>query len=830
MATGTSTAHDEPPDFTEWPERFREWLHLGGHGEPPSVEALTAFQYSRARLIMAIGELVRQTSIGECTGQDLRETTGGEPLPLAFLRTIERWLRRRPPGLPDSAIAQPDDIRPIRTRVCPLLLVVEDEDGNNQGCPAVLTLDLLPGADPNGGVLFPHRAMALMECDSFWKEALSRAAKSLSGQWPRHDGREVDVRWHVRLQKQMEMPLGALGHDSCGGIFQMAMRDLFMNNNDPRLLGVAVTAALDENHSWQAVGGLLEKLVSVARQAFPAIHTVIVAGRQDTTAVTGRMKTIGVGALSYHIDPDEGFGRLAIVAADNLEMAINRALVPSNQRWTLGAARDVAELPKSEYEVHRTRFIREVERKLSRMQSGFLLVVGEMGRGKSVAMSQLVRAWRNDGRDPVRYFLPKTGVNPRSPGEIARHLYEQLCLKHAFMEPADWEKRFADRPESRLEELLRLLSPRLVEAGRHEVLLVEAADQVVLAPGSDLIPSVLRDPPPGVIWLISSRPRTSPAVGKSVVIQTLDFLSLVEEPADTRTYFEMRNAKLSAPLPPDLVNRVFASPTPPVMFTLNWAFEKLEVWDCDAQLIEQQASLRSAPGLWLSDPRVLVYQELLRVLESAEAKGIDPDEARRWLLLAAIANEDLDQGALAELGLSSNKSKTIFRLASNFFESSPSLKFRHAGYARAIRGEDIPLDFHSEAKAQLTVHESEIREAHRQFASACLKSWNGDGEASGFALRNACSHLRAAHMGGEWAGLLLEAEFLARRVANSGTMELVRDFPLGPVDAETAKVPEDVQRPLEKLRRVLETRGHFVTKRLREMELDTADEKSAVEA
>ena len=80
----------------------------------------------------------------------------------------------------------------------------------------------------------------------------------------------------------------------------------------------------------------------------------------------------------------------------------------------------------------------------------------------------------------------------------------------------------------------------------------------------------------------------------------------------------------------------------------------------------------------------------------------------------------------------------------------------------------------------------------------------------------------------EWTGLLLdEPEFLVRRVEVSGTAELLRDFPLGSIDADTAGIPEDAQPSIDKLRRVFETHGHFITTRLREMEADACRENTA---
>ena len=413
----------------------------------------------------------------------------------------------------------------------------------------------------------------------------------------------------------------------------------------------------------------------------------------------------------------------------------------------LAAARDVAELSLQPHEVHRARFIREIETRLQPMDRGFLLVVGEMGRGKSVAMSQLVRAWRRDGRDPVCYFLPKTGINPRTPDEIALHLYQQLCLKHAFTEPAEWRERFANSPANRLEEFLRVLSPHLGRTGRREWLVVEATDQAVLEPGDDLIPSILRDPPERVVWLVSSRPRTRPAIGGTARIETVEFLSLVDERKDARQLLEDRGAALSPPLPGRLIDAICKSRGPaPVMFTLDWSFRHLEKPRPGDEALRVRESLRQKPDLWLREPRLLVYEDLLWVLHEAEKAGVSPVAARQWLLLPAIAGENLSADLLSELGLESPDADLIFRLAANFFEDYPSLTLRHPGYARAIRGEDIPDDLNvpSSAKGQLHVTAASIRNAHRRLAEACLGAWKKP--EAGFALRQVCSHLRDARL------------------------------------------------------------------------------------
>jgi hypothetical protein len=794
-------------------EAFRIWFHSNITSEPPSQDRLRSpFQKKQAALLIALGDALHKwPGAEECGSSVLLDLPGAKGRALAELRTLERWLRRQPPSLRGQplVVTAPRGVFPVRPEKT-VSLMVEDTQ-TREGMPAKLTVELMPRTAKTG-VLFPDREMLFVERDEKWDTALERAAAGFADRFA-----EFDVRWRVALRDTARsVKLAALTGNSGGGAFQYVL-DCTFRNVDP-LPGVVFAASNGKNGEWEAIGAFLPKLTAAARKARPVIHTVVVSAEQNLDGIRDAQEPVRHGDTEYLFDKEgEGgspFGRLAIVRAKNFAEGRERATVPAAHRWALRDEMSVLEPPPDSWEIHREQFIGKITARVDAMESGFLLVTGEMGRGKTVAMGQLVRAWRNEDRSPVCYFLPKETVISQRPGEIARHLLLQLAIKHNFQEPADWSSRFRpDQYADRLEALLLLLSPRLIEAGRKEIIVIEAADQAVLDGHDDLIPSVLRSPPPGVVWLVSSRPRSAPAVSDRKRIETLDFLSLVDDRADARQLLEKRGTALNPPLQPALINAICTAATPPVMFSLDWAFRQLEAPKVSLAESDVFASLRVAPEIWLREPRRLVCEDLGWLLKAAEERGVPRSDARRWLLLTALG-EGLSRDLLGGLGIFPEHARIVFQLAANFFKRSGDYALRHPGYARAIRGEEIPREEIGEGLVDaLELEEGAMASAHELIGKACLAKWDNNKTpplASAYALRSVCGHLRGAGMGAEMNRLLMETpEFLFRRGETGGMAALADDFPR-PGEALDLGLSEAQAKAIDAVREVIRARGHFV--------------------
>lgn len=264
-------------------------------------------------------------------------------------------------------------------------------------------------------------------------------------------------------------------------------------------------------------------------------------------------------------------------------------------------------------------------------------------------------------------------------------------------------------------------------------------------------------------------------------------------------------------------------------------------------------SLHQEARNWLREPRELVYNDLAALLQRAKNDHhIEMDETRRWLLLTVLI-QDLTPGLLQSLGLWSDDAETIYDLAANFFESPERLVLRHPGYARAIRGEEVPSPeekiLTERAIRYLKLPPDALPSAHRAIANACLQHWNGladewqglitdleanpgkrlsDRETAAlFCIRRMVHHLKNAGMGKAWAELLLEnPEFLFRRVETGSASDLFDDFP-DEWEAKELGVADETARALGAIRGVLGRRGHFIDQTREEMRMQAERVKKA---
>lgn len=841
-----------PPSPNDWDVRFRHWFHQRDdhRGPEPDTNGFSPQQIQQARLLSELGNiLVTKNPFARLADEEeMAPLAKKYDVPLSMVRSLERFLRRAPADLRNVArVAGPEDIDPLSTVRVTLLF---EDLAREEGVCGQLTLEWMPPCSPGSRSIFPRREMRMIDQDEKWMGAIRRAFESLLSLFP---SKGCDVRWTVRLRDSGRGGISSLRGDSAGGAFQYALHSL-LKREEP-IPGVAFSCKIAADRiGFEPVGGIFPKFAAVAaRPSLPAIHTVVAAKDQNLGGVVdGFEEGTSRGDAKIWRSKEGAFGRLTIIQAPDFDVALSAVRGDVASRWKLAGwepatdrgALDRMALP---HQVHRASFISRIEAQLQTIDEGVLLITGEMGRGKTVAMAQLIRAWREMGRSPVCHFIPASeGNNLRRPDEIVRHLYTQLCIRHNFSEPPEWKDAYAGRPADQLDALLTLISADLVEKGEKEVIVIEAADQAVLDDGRSLLPGIFCIGHPRIVWLVSSRPKTAPSINpvsselaKSLI--HLEFGDLVDDAKDARSLLEARGGRLDPPLSRELIDAICGeTDTPPVMFTIDWCLRQLEpARKSGGNSIvspETVQSLREEARNWLREPRDLVYNDLAAVLHRAKNDHhIEMEAARRWLLLTVLI-QDLTPGLLGSLGLWSDESETVFDLAANFFESPERLVLRHPGYARAIRGEEIPSPeeriLTERAIRYLQLPPGTLPSAHRAIANACLQHWNGpadewqgliadvaanpgkrfsDREAAAlFCIRRIVHHFKGAGMGEEWARLLLEnPEFLFRRVETGSASDLFDDFP-DEWEAKQLGLADDTARALGSIRGVIGRRGHFI--------------------
>jgi hypothetical protein len=339
--------------------------------------------------------------------------------------------------------------------------------------------------------------------------------------------------------------------------------------------------------------------------------------------------------------------------------------------------------------VGRDRLFERVRQFLRENQSGYLVLVHEMGWGKTSFLAELVhRAWQR-GLDPVYHFIRGIGDFTSQTQAIVGCLYHRLLRKHSywFHEPDHWQN---DPLKIRLQRFLEQFSQRFkgeIQAGREppEVLYLDAADQATLDDES-LLPGVLSTLPEGVYCIITSRTRLDWLQWRFQQVTMEEIGHDVADRRDAREYLQWRGERLQLPLREGLINQIVLAERPPVFFTLNFWLRQLETRPPGPEL----SHLYNDPKPWLSEPEKLVDEEAERVLKQAKRKDISPAKFWETLGFLALLRSELSQHDLEQLGLWEETMEKVVTLAANFFrpvdplQPDAPLRFAHPGYARKI--------------------------------------------------------------------------------------------------------------------------------------------------
>jgi tetratricopeptide (TPR) repeat protein/8-oxo-dGTP pyrophosphatase MutT (NUDIX family) len=518
--------------------------------------------------------------------------------------------------------------------------------------------------------------------------------------------------------------------------------------------GLAITAQALPDGSLLPVEGVFDKLLAAAREkSFPRLNTVIVAYEQPLAAfglapIAGRLNLLRDPYADFHV-----------IRAHTLAEAVTWLAVDAQTRWgNIDCALSALE-PSF---VGRTQLLAEVRRFVATHESGYLVLVGGIGQGKSAFIAELVRNVVARGEEPIYHLIDYQPSASARPCSIAACLYSRLQRKYAFPEPRDWEQL---NIEDKLERLLKHLSEtELQDRPEPEVLYLDAADQAEVSAGSRLLPGALRSLPRGVLCIITSRSRLD-WLGSARSVTLWEMSDHVDDRADVRAYLQQQSSFLSPPLDTAVIDRIIDQPDPPVFFTV---VQRLRQLADSARSSTPLRELCADPGWWIVPPEQLIQAEAVSMVDRAEVLGLTQTQVWRTLGVLAVAREGLSEAQLSALQIwEKGTTDRILNLAANFFAPRPLLRqpqlprrFDHSGYHQAV------LDHLSSG---------ERADCHHQLAAGCMRWQELDGDARHYILRHGLHHLLEAHQWDELDRLLGDIRFVEARYAAGLVFEVAAD-------------------------------------------------------
>lgn len=509
------------------------------------------------------------------------------------------------------------------------------------------------------------------------------------------------------------------------------------------LKGLTITAQINPDGSLGPVGGLFAKMWVAARDAdFPLTRMVVVATDQD-------LKAEGIDLTPVRLDVSQQVFKdhdreIHVIKARALDEAVELLHLVQDKFW--GKIEET--LPELPEFVGRQRLLTEIEKWKQHTASGYLILVGGMGLGKTTLLAKLVHDARYQAlhgeprKDPIFHFIDYHPHSTGEPGTICQQFYHQLRRKYRLPEHG------GKSIEVKLEHLLSAISRQLPN-GEKEVLLLDAADQV--EPGTVLLPQVLRRLPRGILCIITSRPDQR---WKQECLDTEEWLveDFLDARQDAAALLRMRGQRLTAPLAVELIERIEHAETLPVMYTLDKCLSKLEYPERSFASEEQLQDLRSSSEAWLASPETLVNRELDLCLHDLENQGISREQTVRTLGTLALAREHCSQPILRQLGLwREGLTDKVLERARNLFKpmtrDQRMYLFDHPGIRRVIFAKLEEMDA--------------TQDQHARLADGCLRRYSDtESVAYPYALRHVIQHLLGAKRWNDVERLLTNLDFV----------------------------------------------------------------------
>ncbi len=691
-------------------------------------------------------------------------------------------------------------------------LLVVKEYGTDAGRAAILTLESLSDpvkfqAGDQDGVLYPDpTTMAFTPREEAFQGAERAAVGAVgrTGLWASGH----DVRWSLAFHDGSRYTLegASMGAALALGLSRLASQlraaSIVVGTEASKLDlgGVAVTAMVTPDGALAPIGSLFEKLFAAARErSIPRVHTVVIAAGQDFDApgLEPVKDEWGVPAPNILADPQAEF---RVLRAATVDTARDRLELDASTRFRV----DCTLPPAPEHYTGRARLAETLRRFIDTHESGYLVIVGGVGQGKSTFLAQAVREEGRRRGEPIAYHVVMD--EDSAPHTVAECLYARLRRKWAFREPPEWKDT---APDQRLAQLLGELSQHELTNGRKEVLFIDAADQTAASALKPLLPGTLRAGlPRGVLCVITSRLRLD-WLRQSAGVTAWDWDDHADDRADVGAYMRTRACSVEPALEDAFIDRVLARPEPPVFFTVAGNFDELSNPDSAAEL-----GAKALDPAWWTRPAEQKIEDdarwaLARAAESgidedafwatlgslalAFGRGFSEDDLRRlglwnsttgsmlklaanlfWATLGSLAltfGRNLSETDLRQSGPWKGSTRRVLALAANFFRRRPALAqpnlpyvFSHPGYRRFVL-------------ARLGEH-STLPDLNRRIARGCDRVLSGAGAGDplrDYALRHRLAHLIRGRAWPSVAKAFADARQIEERGRRFGFFEIYAD-------------------------------------------------------
>lgn len=761
----------------------RPWFracHALVHGEsaeecsPALREALSFLPAAQCEMALLHCEIARELRTNmrsiEGVAKAFEEPSKRSGLPLGLVCDIAQELLTEP-GLLASIIGKAHaggiwhgDLRPAESESQVAGVLVEKEAGFEEGKTIVvfLTLEIVSriDAEVRSLRLYPAPAIAMWDRDADFREAEAAAAAFVEAAMP--EPCIAEVRW--RLTRYAVGPLpGRLNGPSLGLAFAFLLRRLFARPEETiarvRLTGVALSGAITRSGEILPVGSVLAK--ALHHEFF---HTLLAPPQEivhphleaihDPRAAAGELQT---PSAAWPAVLSTRGGEVHVLRAGDIERGAVLLEVDYQTRWQ---AFDF-ELPERQPDfVGRKKMTGKILEFIRTTESGYGVVVGGMGSGKTSFMKQLIRTVAADRWHTAFHIVPSQPGSACRGENLARKIYYQLRRTHLTPEPVEWNGWDITR---KLPELLKYIGRKNAQSGEKDVILIDAVDQVELPGDLAFVPDILPvELPPGIVCIISSR--SNPDLLRYREFGA-EFFKIeggnggmphcTDERADIREYLAEQKMY---PLPQDLIDGMMKQPTPPVFFTVVKRLAELKAGTLSAE--RKQEYLTDAK-LWVKPSEQLIERQIQHIIGTVNTDRTK--EAVIWNTLGVISvvREPICEEELSGLGLwQEGFTNTILKAAASFFLPRTSggprhqepFRFEHQGYP------DVIVEM---------LKEDGRERCHRLLAEQCLGWSKLHGMARRYALRHAPAHVRRAKMWEKLYGLLTDFEYLEERmVAN----------------------------------------------------------------
>ncbi|GEM_PF-5191335 len=398
------------------------------------------------------------------------------------------------------------------------------------------------------------------------------------------------------------------------------------------LSGVAITAAVGAEGRLAHVGSDFDKLLAAAKErSLPRVHTVIVADSQPTDHL-GFVKDRQERVLR---DPQAQFH---VIKAETLEDAVDLLELDSHTRW--GQIIDfAAELHRHRDFIGRDWLIARVQAFLETHESGYLLLTGEPGLGKSAFMSELIR---RHGPAAVYHFIKQGMGNWDNPEAMVLSLSAQLRRCFAILKTEEDQKQGAT---DAFPSLLQRVSDSLAQ-GQRAVLFIDGLDEAFGPTGRSarisllsVLPKLL---PRGVFVVLTSRPGEQLAWLADSTICTSQPLdpSSADNQTDVQAYLDWRNQTGRLGLETSFIGQLARASEGNFQVAVLYLRDRPDLGE---ELRRWREDPRNIPrGLtgWLTT----LWQ---RVATTARERGIGESVLRAVMGLLSVAREPLSLNHLA---------------------------------------------------------------------------------------------------------------------------------------------------------------------------------------